>query len=160
MSFTSQRETTVNTMTSLSLPAASAPHAVTGLSTREHVQHTANLLWFATALGLTTSADAFNTSAPLPVEHAGLTLIMALLLVPGWLRLSSAAAWQRVTVAITYAVVWWHYVGLMDSTSALVSVSAVIAACAFAAPIATKSKAISKVSIASIVCLTLLPLVF
>lgn len=157
MSFTSQRETTVNTMTSLSLPAASAPHAVTGLSTREHVQHTANLLWFATALGLTTSADAFNTSAPLPVEHAGLTLIMALLLVPGWLRLSSAAAWQRVTVAITYAVVWWHYVGLMDSSSVLVSVSAVIAGCAFAAPVASRESTISRVSVLSIACLSTIP---
>ncbi len=158
MSLTSPHDSTVKPMTSLTLPASSAPQQHTGISRREHVQHAANLLWFATALGLTTSADAFNTSAPLPLAHVGLTLIMALLLVPGWLKLASAMIWQRATVAISYAVVWWHYVGLMDSSSVLVSVSAVIAGCALAAPIASRASTISKVSVASIVCLSLFPL--
>lgn len=158
MSLTSPHDSTVNPMTSLTLPASSAPQQHTGISRREHVQHAANLLWFATALGLTTSADAFNTSSPLPLAHVGLTLIMALLLVPGWLKLASAMIWQRATVAISYAVVWWHYVGLMDSSSVLVSVSAVIAGCALAAPIASRASTISKVSVASIVCLSLFPL--
>jgi len=150
----------VTPMTSLTLPASSTPQPHTGISRREHVQHAANLLWFATALGLTTSADAFAMHSPLPMEHVGLTLIMAVLLVPGALRLSSASAWQRATIAISYMVVWWHYVGFMEPTSALISISALIAGCAFAAPIASRHLAISRVNVVSILGLTLLPLVF
>jgi len=94
------------------------------------------------------------------MEHVGLTLIMAILLLPSALRLNSASAWQRATIAISYLVVWWHYVGLMEPTSALVSVSALIAGCSFAAPIASRHLAISRANVASIFGLPLLPLVF
>lgn len=158
MSLTSPHDSTVKPMTSLTLPASSAPQQHTGISRRELVQHAANLLWFATALGLTTSADAFFMHSPLPMEHVGLTLIMVILLLPGALRLASASAWQRGTIAVSYLVVWWHYVGLMEPTSALVSVSALIAGCAFAAPIASKRVAISKISMFCIMALTTLSL--
>jgi len=158
MSLTNPHDSTVTPMTSLTLPASSTPQPHTGISRREHVQHAANLLWFATALGLTTSADAFAMHSPLPMEHVGLTLIMAVLLVPGALRLSSASAWQRATIAISYMVVWWHYVGFMEPTSALISVSALIAICAFMAPVMTQQATISKTSLLSVIALTLLTL--
>lgn len=158
MSLTSPHDSTVTPMTSLTLPASSTPQPHTGISHREHVQHAANLLWFATALGLTTSADAFAMHSPLPMEHVGLTLIMVILLLPSALRLASATAWQRGTIAVSYLVVWWHYVGLMEPTSALISVSALIAGCAFLAPVVTRHAAISKTSLLSVIGLTLLTL--
>jgi len=148
----------VTDMSSMTLPAASAPQPHTGISQAEHVQHAANLLWFATALELTTSADVFAMRSPLPLEHAGLTLIMALLLVPGRLKLSSATAWQRLTIAISYSVVWWHYMGLMEQTSVLISVSVIIAACAFMAPVVSRQAITSKTSLITVFGLTALAL--
>jgi len=160
MNFTPSRDTTVTAMSSLTLSADSAQPSYTGITRREHVQHAANLLWFATALGLTTSADVFAMRSPLPMEHLGLTLIMALLLVPGMLKLASAYALQRITIAVTYVVVWWHYVGLMEPTSTLISLSALIGGCAYAAAIASRQEIVSRVNVASIVGLSLLPLLF
>lgn len=160
MSLTSPHDSTVTPMTSLTLPASSAPQPHTGISRREHVQHAANLLWFATALGLISSADAFAMRSPLPIEHLGLTLIMALLLVPGWLKLNSAVLLQRTTIMIAYAVVWWHYSGLMEATRSLMPVTALIASCTFAAPITSREMNVSKINIVSIFCLSLLSLAF